>query len=66
MKETIKIEGMSCGGCIASVLLALSRAGVEHPQVELGKATVDYDETKISHQQIVDAIEDAGFDVVAA
>ncbi|MCB0711777.1 MAG: heavy-metal-associated domain-containing protein [Ignavibacteriae bacterium] len=65
MKETIKIEGMSCGGCVASVTNALKRAGVENLEVEIGSATVEYEEGRMTHQQIIDAIEDAGFDVVA-
>ena len=65
MKETIPIEGMSCGGCVASVTNALKRIGVENPQVTVGRATVESDEGEISHERIVEAIEDAGFDVVA-
>ena len=66
MKEVIRIEGMSCGGCVAGVTNALTRIGIESPQVEIGKATVDYDEGTVTHEQIVEAIEDAGFDVVAS
>lgn len=66
MKEAIRIEGMSCGGCVAGVTNALTRIGIESPQVEIGKATVDYDESAVTHEQIVEAIEDAGFDVVAS
>lgn len=66
MKEVIKIEGMSCGGCVAGVTNALTRIGIENPQVEIGQATVDYDESALTHEQIVEAIEDAGFDVVAS
>lgn len=66
MKETINITGMSCGGCVASVTNALKRAGVENPEVEVGSATVEYDESDITHDQLVEAIEDAGFDVQPA
>jgi copper chaperone len=66
MKETITISGMSCGGCVASVQKALARIGVERADVEVGSATVEYDESKVTHDTVVEAIEDAGFDVVAA
>jgi copper chaperone len=65
MKETLTITGMSCGGCVASVKNALARIGVEHADVEVGRAAVEYDEAKVSHENLVEAIEDAGFDVVA-
>jgi copper chaperone len=66
MKETVTIAGMSCGGCVASVQKALARIGVERADVEVGSAVVEYDEAKVSHEAVVEAIEDAGFDVVAA
>ena len=66
MKETLTIAGMSCGGCVASIKNALARIGVERADVEVGSAAVEYDESKVSHQAVVEAIEDAGFDVVPA
>ncbi len=65
MTETIKIDGMTCGGCVNSVARALARIGLEHADVKLGEARVEYDETTMRREQIVEAIEDAGFDVVA-
>lgn len=65
MKETISITGMSCGGCVASVKNALERVGVKESDVSVGSATVEYDESTVSHEQIVAAIEDAGFEVAA-
>lgn len=63
MRETIRINGMSCGGCVAGVKNALERIGVANPDVAIGSATIEYDESQLSHEQIVDAIEDAGFEV---
>ena len=65
MKETLTINGMSCGGCVASVQKALARIGVARAEVEVGRAAVEYDESKVSHDAVVESIEDAGFDVVA-
>lgn len=64
MTQNIRISGMSCGGCVASVTSALERIGVTNHQVEIGRATVEYDEAEINQAEIVEAIEDAGFDVV--
>jgi copper chaperone len=66
MKETIKIDGMSCGGCVNSVKRALERLPVEVIDVEIGSAVVEYDESATGHDAIVEAIEDAGFEVPAS
>ena len=65
MKETnIKIEGMHCAGCSTRLEKVLNNLeGVEKAQVSLQekKATIKYDENKISLKSIKEAIEDAGF-----
>ena len=65
MKETnIKIEGMHCAGCSTRLEKVLNNLeGVEKAQVSLQekKATIKYDENKISLESIKEAIEDAGF-----
>ncbi len=63
-EKEIKIEGMTCGGCVAGVKGALDRVGVEKKEVEIGSAKIHFDEEKISLDQIVEAIEDAGYDVI--
>lgn len=62
-EKTIKIEGMSCGGCVAGVASALDRVGVTKHEVEVGRAKIEYDEAEISTAEIIEAIQDAGFDV---
>jgi copper chaperone len=57
---------MSCGGCVNSVNKALARLPLEHSEVTIGSARVTWDESKVKREQIVEAIEDAGFEVVAA
>jgi copper chaperone len=64
---TIKVGGMSCGGCVKSVtgvLMALD--GVAKAEVSLeqaqAQAVIEYDAAKLSLAQLVQAIEDAGFD----
>lgn len=61
----IKIEGMTCGGCVSSVQNALQAVvGVEAISVSLedGLAVVAYDESNCDVPAIVEAIEEAGFD----
>lgn len=63
----INVEGMTCGGCVASVTQALKRkAGVEQANVSLeGKiASVIYDPLKTNESELKQAIRDAGYAVV--
>ena len=65
MKETnLKIEGMHCAGCSTRLEKVLNNLeGVETAKVSLEekKATIKYNEEKISVENIKEAIEDAGF-----
>lgn len=66
--ETVKlnVEGMTCGGCVASVTRVLkATAGVSEAQVTLqpGAATVTFDPAKVRVDDLKAAIEGAGFDV---
>lgn len=66
---TFNIDGMTCSGCTASVQKALqAQAGVLSISVSLeeGLATIGYDEAQVSEQQLLDAIEAAGFDAAVA
>lgn len=67
-KEVIQVKGMTCGHCKASVEGALKKLdGVLSAEVDLGadNVTVEYDETKVSLDQLKDEIEGVGFDVGA-
>ena len=62
---TLNIQGMTCGGCVKSVTNALQREeGVEKVEVLLdqGKATVDYDPAQTSPEQLVEVVDDIGFE----
>jgi copper chaperone len=62
-RMSIKIDGMSCGGCVNSVRNARSRVpGVEVQQVEVGSATLSYDPNISNAEAIRSAIIKAGFD----
>jgi len=62
---TIKVGGMSCGGCVASVTKVLSELpGVAKVDVVLepGQATVEFDSGQVSRDALCAAIDDAGFE----
>ena len=59
-----KVEGMTCGGCEASVKMKVKRLdGVERVTAshKEGKATVTYDAGRVSSADIIAAIEDLGY-----
>ncbi len=65
---SIDIEGMSCGGCVASVTRVLKGVpGVADAAVTLAppRARVTFDPDKASLAQLKSAIEDAGYGVGA-
>ncbi|MEE4184339.1 MAG: cation transporter [Gammaproteobacteria bacterium] len=67
-KITLKVDGMSCGGCEKSIRSALlEHAGVSAVVAshEAGTVSIDFDAAQISAAQLSAAIEAAGFDVAA-
>lgn len=63
---TIKVKGMSCQHCVASVTKALSEiAGISDVQVSLEKGEATFKEQSPVDEQIIkDAIARIGFEVV--
>jgi copper chaperone len=64
---TLKVNGMSCGGCVANVTRVLKATpGVADALVRLDArdATVTFDPARIDAQALKSAIENAGYDVV--
>lgn len=60
----LKVDGMTCDGCVKSVTRVLkSVAGVGLTEVSLGRgeARVSYDPARASLAQLRKAIEDAGY-----
>lgn len=67
MKTVINVAGMSCGHCVKAVHDALyNKEGVSCVEVDLEKniAEVDFDETRVSLEELENEIEEVGFDVV--
>lgn len=65
-KATIKVEGMTCGGCVKSIENALAtHEGINRTSADLdaGAVSVEFDGKLIQRSAIERAIADAGFDV---
>ncbi|MEO6566746.1 MAG: heavy-metal-associated domain-containing protein [Casimicrobiaceae bacterium] len=63
---TMKIDGMTCGGCVASVTRVLRAVpGVSEAAVTLtpGQATVTFDALQTNLPALREAVEGAGFGV---
>lgn len=65
MAETkLAIEGMSCQHCVMAVKKALGGVpGVLESDVQVGSASVKYDEAKVKKEDIESKIEKAGYKV---
>jgi copper chaperone len=64
----LKVEGMTCGGCVKSIQNALNaRDGVASATADLDakQVAIEFDPAVIQQADLVEAIEDAGFDVAA-
>ena len=62
-KLTLEVSGMSCGHCVRAVREALDAVpGVNVEQVQVGSATVSFDENKTSVGDLVDAVYNAGYE----
>ena len=62
---TIKVDGMTCGGCSSSVTRALrALPGVTKVEMTLdpGQAVVDFDPLQVTRAVLCAAIDDAGFE----
>ena len=59
---TLSIEGMSCGHCLNAVNRALSTIpGVVLDSVQMGRASIRYDESVVALEAIGAAVADAGY-----
>ena len=65
--RTLKIEGMTCGGCVRSVAAVLKALpGVDDAQVSLerNEAQVTFDPTQVDVTRLKGAVEEAGYRAV--
>lgn len=64
--QTLKVTGMTCGGCAKSVEKAVTKVSPEaKPAVDLASGTLSFAEG-IDVRLVAQAVEKAGFGVVAA
>ena len=66
MKETLNVQGMTCGHCKMSVEGALKKLdGVTDAEVNLdaGQVDVTFDDSKVNVAAMKEAIEDQGYDI---
>ncbi len=63
----LNVPDMECDHCIMRVTSAAKEAGAEDVQVNLESKQVDvrYDESKVTEQQIRQALDEAGYPVAA-
>ncbi len=64
MNKEYKVEGMSCHHCVRAIVMELNKLEINSHQVDIGKVHVDFDEEKVTEEQIKSAIEEAGYKVV--
>ncbi|EJC2439683.1 copper chaperone CopZ [Listeria monocytogenes] len=65
-KLTLNVEGMTCSHCEACVTKALSEVnGVKSAVVSLdeGTATVEFEKGQVTEDALIDAVEEAGYEV---
>lgn len=64
--ELLKVTGMTCGGCASKIthaLQAIDGVGEVNVSLSAGEAAVQYDELRISPQQLKSAVKGAGYGV---
>ena len=67
MKTVLKVSGMHCGGCSTNLEKMLNKkAGVISASVDLAAAAamVEYDDQKLTLDDLREVVENCGFDVV--
>lgn len=65
-RTVLRVEGMSCNHCVNSIKKAVgSLDGVSKVDVDLAMKTVsvDYENQKVSLQEVKEVIDDQGYDV---
>ncbi|MDP1677881.1 MAG: cation transporter [Bacteroidota bacterium] len=62
----LSIQGMTCGHCVMSLKKEfLKIEGLTINNIEIGKANVAVDESKVSDKKLQEAVEEAGYSVVS-
>jgi len=64
MKKEFKIEGMSCNHCVMAVQKNLAKIKLIKFEVTIGSAKVEFNDNDILEEEIIKAIEEAGYQVI--
>lgn len=59
------IEGMTCHHCVMAVTGAIKSLGIDNYRVEIGSASVTFDENEVDIEAIKAAIEEEGYKVIS-
>jgi AraC-like DNA-binding protein len=62
--ETFRIKGMCCSRCVRALKEELSKLSLTKLTVRIGEAELVYGKEIISFEQIQNAVEDAGFEIM--
>lgn len=58
------IRGMSCGHCVMAVRNELEKVdGLTVERVEIGRAVIRYDDSKIDDRKLAEVIDEAGYEL---
>lgn len=64
MNKEFKIEGMNCGHCVMAVEKELNKLKLIKKRVEIGSAKVEFNPNDVSEPELVNAIKNAGYNVI--
>ncbi len=65
MTTTLQIKGMSCQHCVMAVKKEIQKLDIKNLEIKIGEATIEFDESITKMDNIIDAVIEAGFEVVA-
>ena len=61
MNKEYKIKGMSCGHCVMAVEEELNKLNIKNKKVEIGSAKIEFDQDKVSEEDIKNSIKKSGY-----
>jgi copper chaperone len=64
IEKTYNVSGMTCQHCVKAVEMELKELGLDSFKVELGVVKAKFDKNIISENKIINAIKEAGYEVV--
>jgi len=64
LEKKYTIEGMNCQHCVKAVEVELGVLKLENYDVEIGSANIRFDESIVNSEDIIKAIDEAGFKVI--